>query len=477
MQNYLSYIKKIEKIAHHKKVEVFLVGGALRDLYLGRVLKDIDIVVNKRVAEMARYFADKIEASFVVLDSKRDIYRVVTDSISFDFAMMIGESIEKDLSRRDFTINAIAIPFILDDRTPYNLSDFLMKKYDNTGNNLLKMSDYIIDPYNGINDLGNKRINIVKEDVFIEDPLRLWRAIRFKSQLDFRISQNTVDFMKKNSSLAAMPAAERIKDEFVKILKSEKVAEYIKYAEDEFGMISTLIPDIIEMKATGENQHHQEDAWTHCLLVLETLEGLLLDDFYYEQIDKDKLYLLKLSALLHDIGKITTKSRKGEKIHYYGHENIGADRIVPILKQLKFSREEISFIKKIVKYHMRPMLLYIAENLTDKGRYRLFKQLGSLTPVVLIHSLADKIAAMKINQRIDEIDVYKDFIGNMLEIYYNYRSKTEDLMIRGKEIKEHLNIEEGPQIGKLLDKLIDAQAREQVKNKEEALDFLRNISD
>lgn len=476
MQESLNFIKIIEKIAYDKKLEVFLVGGALRDLYLGRTLKDVDIVVNERVAEMARYFADKIEANFVILDLKREIYRVVKDSISFDFAMMIGGSIENDLGRRDFTINAIASPLIYY-RTEYNLSDFLLKKDNNPGNTLLNISNNIIDPYNGINDLKNKKINIVKEDIFIEDPLRLWRAIRFKSQLDFRISQNTVDLMKESSNLAAMPAAERIKDEFVKILKTEKVAELIKYAEDEFEMISTLITDIVEMKVTGENQHHQEDVWTHCLLVLETLEGLLSDEFYYEKLDKKKIYLLKISALLHDIGKITTKSRKGENVHYYGHENAGADRLVSILKQLKFSSEEIGFVKNIVKYHMRPMLLYIAENLTDKGRYRLFKQLGSLTPVVLIHSLADKIAAMKINQRIDEIEVYKDFIGDMLEMYYNYRSKTENLLISGREIKECLNIEEGPQIGELLDKLIDAQAREQVKNKEEAFDFLKNISD
>ncbi len=477
MQDSLKYIKTIEKIAYDKKLEVFLVGGALRDIYLGRAFKDVDIVVNERVAKVARYFADKIDASFVVLDSKRDIYRVVKDSVSFDFAPMIGGSIESDLERRDFTINAIACPFIFNDGTPYNLSDFLLEKTDNTDYKAVDISDYIIDPYNGIDDLKNRRIDIINENVFFEDPLRLWRAIRFKSQLGFKLSQNTVNIMKENSHLAVMPAAERIREEFVKILKTAKVAKIIKYMEDEFKLISTLIPDIEEMKETGENQHHQEDAWTHCLLVLQTLEELLSDNSYYEHIDKNKLYLLKLSALLHDIGKIATKSKKNEKIDYYGHEKASAEMLIPILKGLKFSREEISFVKNIVQYHMRPMLLYIAENLTDKGRYRFFKQLESLTPVVLIHSLADKMATMKINQRVEEIELYKIFIGDMLNMYYNYRNKTENLLISGKEIKEYFNITEGPQIGKLLDRLTEAQARGQVKNKEEAFDFLKNISD
>lgn len=477
MSDCLNYLIIMQDIIHDKKIVAFLVGGLLRDLYLGREFKDVDIVVNERVAEVARYFADKIDASFVILDLKRDIYRVIKDSISFDFAPMIGGSIENDLKRRDFTINAIACPFVYDGETPYNLSDYLLGKNDNTDYKTVNIIDYIIDPYNGIEDLKNRRIDIIKENVFLEDPLRLWRAIRFKSQLGFKFSQNTINIMKESSHLAALPAAERIRDEFVKILKTAKVAEVIKYMEDEFKLLSTLIPDIEEMKETGENQHHQEDVWTHCLLVLQTLEELLSDNSYDEHIDKNKLYLLKLSALLHDIGKIAIKSKRGDKLHYYGHEKASAEMLTSILRGLKFSREELSFVKNIVRHHMRPMLLYIAENLTDKGKYRFFKQLGSLTPVVLIHSLADKMAAMKINQRVDEIEIYKIFIGDMLKRYYNYSNKTENLLISGKEIKESFNITEGPQIGKLLDRLTEAQARGQVKNKEEAFDFLKNKSD
>lgn len=478
MQDWIYYLRIIGDIVIEKKVEAFLVGGVLRDLFLGRELKDVDIVISKRVVEVARYFADEIDASFVILDQNRDIYRVVKGDLFFDFARMAGESIEQDLGRRDFTINATAFSLIIKDKSnSSNLSDFLEDMADSMDFKESNLYNNLIDPFNGIDDLRSRIIRVTREDVFLKDPLRLWRAFRFMAQLDFKLEQRTVVLMKNCNHLAAAAAKERIREEFVKILKTENTAEIISYMEKEFEFLSTLIPDLAEMKLTGENQHHQEDAWTHSLLVLKILEELISENDCNKIIDGDKKYLLKLSALLHDIGKIVTKSRKGERVHYYGHEQAGSEMAAVILKMLKYSSKEVVFVKKIIRYHMRPMLLYIAENLTDKGKYRFFKQIGSLTPLVLIHSMADKIAAMKLNKHEDEIRDYQKYIRDMLDMYYKYKSKTNDLFLSGKDIRNLLDIGEGPQIGKLLDSLTEAQAGGQVKNREEAVDFLKNISD
>ncbi|MFP4661552.1 MAG: HD domain-containing protein [Halanaerobiales bacterium] len=500
MQEWADYIQILKDIVFRKEIESYIVGGTLRDLFLVRSIMDIDISVKQRVEELARYFADKIEGSFVILDQERKIYRVDKDKLRFDFTLMNGKNIKEDLARRDFTINAIAYPVYTETKDPSVIENLLLvfSKYrgltdykkdykgiegeDGVEIPVIqimgsRLFEHIIDPFNGTSDLKHRKIRATQKDVFAEDPLRLWRAIRFKGQLDFEIEKETTMLMKKFSDLAAQPARERIREEFIKILKVENTSQLINYLEKEFGLLSTIIPSISRMKTTGENKHHSEDAWTHSLLVLEALEEIIFDKNYRKHLDNDKIYLLKMASILHDIGKIATKSHRGEKIHYFGHEKVGAEMISCLLKGLKYSREEVKFVKNIIKFHMRPMLLYIAQNLTDKGRHKFFRQAGSLTPTVLIHSLADKTATMRINQREDEIADYREYINNMLNRYYMYKDRTEELLLTGKELIELFDIPEGPEIGELINKLADAQGSGVVKTKEEALNFLKGISD
>ncbi|MFW6022175.1 MAG: CCA tRNA nucleotidyltransferase [Halanaerobiaceae bacterium] len=472
MQNYWCYLSEFLKIVTQEDIEAYLVGGFIRDLYIKKNVKDIDIVLKERVAEIARYFADINNGYFVILDDNRSIYRVIIKNISFDFVKMIGSSIEEDLSRRDFTINAIALS--LNGDMDNEVINFLQSINEMPLKDIRK-SGLLIDPYSGLGDLKNKKISIIKSNVFKEDPLRLWRAIRLKRHLSFDISIETIKTMKEDRNLAAEPAVERIREELVKIFSGDKVSSIVEYMEDCFSLLSKLIPDIIEMKKIGENQYHQEDAWSHCVLVLKMLEKYLSNEKYYKLLDEENIYLLKISALLHDIGKIKTRIIKNKKVHYYGHEYKGSEMLASTLKKLKFSNFEISYIRKVIRYHMRPMMLYIADNLTDKGRFRFFKQVGTMTPAVLIHSLADKTAGMLVNQRHEEIAVYQKFINNLLELYGEYRDRTASLYLNGREIIKELSIQEGPYIGKLLDKLTEAQAEEEVRNKEEAVKYLKNI--
>ena len=469
MPGWIDYLFTIIDIISYKNQEGFLVGGALRDIILERVSRDVDIVISERAAEIARYFADKIDASFVVLDKEREIYRVVKGNLVFDFAMMVGNDIHKDLSKRDFTINSMALPLDI----PWKrISIDCNRDGFNDGFDEV-INRYLIDPFKGIRDLRARKIRVNRNNVFIKDPLRLWRAVRFSGELNFSIENQTINIMKRDSLLADRPAPERIREELMKIFTLRKTVDILRNMEEEFRFLSCIIPEINEMKKAGQNKYHQENAWEHSLLVLDRVEELIHDKKYSKLVEEKEEVLLKLAALLHDIGKVKTKSIKNGEVHYYGHELKGAEMLGLILKNLKFKRSEISFIRGLVKYHMRPMNLYTAEKLTEKGKYRFFQQADVLVPLVLIHSLADKTAAMKVNERSAEITEYQDFVDKLLSLYKIYKKRTENLFISGKDIIDILKLEEGPYIGQLLDKISLAQGRGEIKSRDEAIAFLK----
>ncbi|MFW5981838.1 MAG: HD domain-containing protein [Halanaerobiaceae bacterium] len=462
MKDITGYLQDLNKIAQDRSSDLFIVGGVLRDLYLGRKIKDIDIVLNKRVEEIARFFADKNEGSIFSLDEDREIYRVVISGFIFDFARLAGENIIEDLKGRDFTINALACPI-------GNLNYITEKDFE-----FISIEKKLIDPLNSLNDLSKGIIRITNKGVFKADPLRMWRALRLKAQLSYEFSPETIKQIKRDKHLAVNSAAERVKAELIQLFAAENISGFIKYIEEEFELFSILIPEISEMKKTGENQHHQENAWEHCLQVLSMLEDILKEEEYRKLVAEKEIPLIKLTALLHDIGKIASRTVKNDKVHYYGHEQKGAEILIPILKKLKFSRKEIGFITTLVRNHMRPMLLYIADNLTNKGRFRFFNKVSNLTPLVLLHSLADKLAAMKVNQREEEMEIYREFINDLLDLYEKYKSNTATLYLSGEEIIEYFSLEEGPLVGKALEKLREAQGSGKVKDKESAITYLNN---
>lgn len=451
-------LKILAELVKEEKLEAYLVGGALRDIFLGKNNVDLDIVLRKRVAEIARYFAEKIKGSFVTLDDKHKIYRVIGKDIFFDFTAMKGDCILEDLSRRDFTINAMAFPICSGD----NFSGFL---------DLQK----VIDPLGGLRDLKDKKIRVTNERVFIDDPLRLWRAFRFATE-GFVIEEKTRELISENSMLAGQVARERIKEELMKILQKKDSAKIIREMEEE-GLFSSIIPEIKQMKETGENKYHHEDAWNHSLQVLNALEEILEDGRYNKYVAIEQHPLLKFTALLHDIGKINSRIVRGGQVHYYGHENAGVKILKPILKGLRFSGKEVSFVCGVVRFHMRPFYLYTAEKLSKKGILRFFRQGDALVPAILIHSLADKLANMRSNKRSAEIPLYIAFIDELFTKYEDFLERTELLYLNGRDIIAITGLPEGPRIGELLNELIIAQANGEVNNRNEAIAYIKSISD
>jgi poly(A) polymerase len=192
---------EVKSLLADVKGQVYFVGGVLRDHFLNRDLADIDLVVEGPTRAIARRFADEINGSFVVLDNARAIYRVVTSDLVYDFSALAGASIEEDLSRRDFTINTLALNI--------NQAEHPKEK--------------LIDPYGGLNDISQGKLRAVTDKSFVDDPLRILRAVRFKAQLDFAITASTEQLILPEVKNLEQVANERSREELVKIFSHDNI--------------------------------------------------------------------------------------------------------------------------------------------------------------------------------------------------------------------------------------------------------------
>ena len=333
--NIPSDVSRITETLQKAGFEAFLVGGCVRDLLRGEKPKDWDVTTNANPEQIVSlfpktFYENKFGTVSVVNESAvadedetlKNIeitpYRMEAkysdkrhpDSVSFT------NNIENDLKRRDFTINAMALNVV---------------------------SGEIIDLFDGQKDLKNKLIKAVGNpmDRFSEDALRMIRAVRFATELNFKIEKNTAEAIKNKAGLLDKIAKERIRDEFIKIIMSanpERGMEVLR----ETGLLKFIMPEIEEGFDIEQNKDHIYDVWTHSIKALK------------HSADKNFPLNIRLAALLHDIGK--PKSRRWDEnkkdYTFYGHDVIGQKMSVRILARLKFSIKDIDIISKLVRYHL-----------------------------------------------------------------------------------------------------------------------------
>ncbi|MGM0470715.1 MAG: CCA tRNA nucleotidyltransferase [Bacillota bacterium] len=450
-------LQKLSDIVAQLEIQCFVVGGAVRDYLLQTELKDIDLVMQKDVEQVARKFADQLSGSFVELDAERKIYRVVDDGFNYDFAPLTNNSIKSDLLRREFTINALGC----------GLDVFKLQNRDEILANL-------IDPTGGLEDLKQGVIRAVSSDVFSADPLRVLRAVRFRAELDFEITTPTEELIQESVSKIDKVARERIQVELMKLLATTKAAENVEYLEEQFLLLSVLIPEVDKMKKAGRCKYHQEDLWTHSLFTLKQLENLLTKEFWQQEIEEDMLSALKLAALFHDIGKLETETKVNGEIHFYNHHQVGANYITPVLRKLSLSRQQISYIRTLIRYHMRPLFLYNANNLTIKGKYRFFLAVDDLVGDVVVLAAADMLATCILNDQITEIDDTLTFFQQLLREVKELAKRTAEDLIDGSTVMEELGIEEGKKVGRVLKAVKEAQAEGLVNSHQEAIEYIKS---
>jgi len=314
----------------------YIVGGSIRDIILGRSPFDYDIAVFGNPEKFAKKIAVKKSDHIIELGKKdHKIIRVISDNKIFDISSANGQTIEDDLLKRDFTINAMA----------YSLS-----------------SGKIIDCTGGMKDIADKKIRMVSNTAFEKDPVRLIRAY-----------------------------GERIRSEFLRILQTPESHHFISQMADT-GLLFAIFPELGKLKGCIQNRFHQYDVFEHTMKAFYHLENILNNKITHS-IDENTASLLKFAILLHDTGKPLVKKTDNEgNVRFYGHSKKGAEITKEISSRLKLSTKEKYFVDFIIRNHIDPLHLFIAKSkgtLTNKGITRFFIKCGDNTPYLLLHSIAD----------------------------------------------------------------------------------------
>ncbi len=451
---------------------LWLVGGFLRDTLLNRPTADVDLAVSGNAKRLADRFAAAFGKRSFPLDEERGTYRVVVEregrAVDFDFSKLQGETIEEDLSRRDFTINALALPL---EAWPVG---------PRSG---------IIDPFGGKRDLAGRRVALTQGRVLAEDPLRLLRAFRIAAELNFAVAPATLKGIKAKRKLIRKSAPERVRDEIFKTLATPRAAEAFR-ALDRAGLLTLLFPEGEPMRRTGKTYYGPGGVLGHSIAAVGALEEMLgrLPDHFpkfhrplaghlHEPVSgHPRFVLLKLAELLHDVGKPATAKVEGGKLHFYGHDAVGARMSRAIASRLRLSSAEGRSLSRMVGAHMRPGNLGHQPVLTDRAVYRFFRDLEKDAVSMLIVSLADHFTYLSERVKRAKKDPVFLTIRKMLGTFFLKREVVHPpKVIDGTVLMKALHIKPGPEVGRLLDEIREAQATGKVTTRNEALTLAKKL--
>jgi tRNA nucleotidyltransferase (CCA-adding enzyme) len=454
--------------------EAFIVGGCVRDLIVDRIPKDWDVATNAKPEEVQKYFPDSFyENEFGTVGVKvepfikngntqkeHDVIEVTTYRIESKYSdkrrpdkVEFAKTLEEDLSRRDFTINAIAL----------RITNFTK----------LRIEDFeTIDPYDGRKDIEKKIICAVgnAHERFDEDALRMMRAIRFASTLNgnskseilnpkqiqnskseknlWKIEPKTLEAIKKYASNLKFIALERIKTELTEIILSNNPAEGIDLLH-ETGLLEYIIPELEKGVGIAQNRHHIYTIYKHSILSLEHCPSPKLE--------------VRLAALLHDIAKPQTKKGEGEFATFYNHDHVGSKVAAKILERLRFSRETIEKVKLLVDNHM---FYYNPEEVGESSVRRLIQKVG-------LENMKDLIAvriADRLGSGTPKAKPYKlRHLEYMIDKLSHDAVSVKMLKINGNDLMTDLQLKPGPKIGAILDVLLSEVIEDASQNNRENL--------
>lgn len=476
----------VRDLASAHSVRLWLVGGAVRDLLLDRPVHDWDFAVDDGAMELARAVADSLDGYFFPLDDERGTARVVLkagprSATDLDFARLRGKTLASDLARRDFTINAMAV--------------------DESGQ--------LVDPLGGRADLEEGGIRGTSRTVFKDDPVRLLRAVRLERELGFRMEHVTESWVRADAALLAGAAAERVRDELARGLSVPAAAPFIQRLA-QLDVLNHVLPEVAQLHGVEQSLPHRFDVWRHTLRVLDTVDGVVaavtgeplpagsdalaeipaiawgtltrrMGQFagflrshlaFTVSAGRDRLLLLRLGALFHDIGKPHTQTEDDETcVHFYGHEGRGGQDAAARMRKLRFSGSEVSWVGRMVAAHLRPAQLAREDRVTRRAVYRYFRDIGDAGVDAVLLGLADHLATWGPNLKEGRWARCLDVAERLLFHYFEHPQEILDpqLPVDGNDLMEALDLGPGPEIGRLLELLREAAAVGEIDTREDAI--------
>ena len=471
--------------------EIYLVGGAVRDMLRNRLSDDLDFALPANGISLARRVANALHADFMVLDAERDTGRVIftgsDGSRTFlDFATYRnGLTLEADLRSRDFTMNAIA----------YDLH-----------------AGTIIDPLNGATDLRAKIIRACSPTALQDDPIRILRAIRQAAAFDLKIELGTREAMKAAARLLPNISPERQRDEIFKILNGSKPDASLR-ALEVLGVFPHLLPELSAMRGVTQSLPHIYDVWEHTLSVLRHLEGILtalrvgysaeetndmltglltlrLGRFrekfaahFAESLNADRSVhaVLFFAALYHDVEKPATRTvDEAGQIRFFNHDVKGAEFAAHRARTFNLSNDEVERIKKIILHHMR--FHFFTFRIEDdhqgpsrKTIYRFFRDAGEAGVDLVLLGLADLRGMHDHTLTQENWAAALDVARILLENYWEKREQTIAplRLLDGNDLMHELNLQPGRLIGQLLEAIREGQAIGKIETREQAIELAR----
>jgi len=456
-------IEVLEKIEANG-FEPYIVGGCVRDLIMDRIPKDWDITTSAKPEEIQKIFPDSFyENDFGTVgvkvprfisngpDREYDIVEVTTFRIESKYsdkrrpdAVKFAETLEEDLGRRDFSMNAIAL------RINNQSSAFLLRAKTRNSSKPSFSNFEIVDLFNGQRNIKEKIIRTVgnPHERFDEDALRMMRAVRFHAELGFAIEKNTLVAVKKYAFQMKHIAQERIKEELTCIILSENPAEGIDMLH-KTGLLDFVIPELEKGVGVRQNRHHIYTIYKHSLLSLKYCPSQKLE--------------VRLAALLHDIAKPQTKRGEGEFATFYNHDHVGARVAKNILERLHFSNE---VIKKVILLIDNHMFYYNPDEVTESSVRRLIQKVG----LENMKDLMDVRIADRLGSGVPKAKPYKlRHLEYVIEKVSTDAVSVKMLKINGSDLMKELKLKPGPKIGAILDVLLSEVIEDASKNKKETL--------
>jgi len=459
--------------------EIFLVGGAVRDLLIGNVPTELDLLIHGNAFELARELADSADSKVIEVDSQyQRVYRVPLPGGGVD-VIQLNQPLNDNLGLRDFTINSMAVP--LGNIINKGLTSITIKE--------------ILDPLSGQQDLQGGVLRITNESAFSDDPIRVIRAARFIGQLGFEVEPATVRALAAINFKSDMVSSDRLSRELVLLFQSEHYLEALEFLAST-GILAELFPYLKECMTQDQSSPHIFNVYDHQLEAARYLEQIIRDGFVLEtsrsqvmarNLDLDNLLekfipseyslaSLRMAVLLHDVGKASTANLVDGKWRFFDHPSVGANILKAHLIDCRFSGDFVQATTLLVENHMRlGQLIELGDQVSKRAIFRLHRDLEDSIGALALLYLSDTLAT-DIGNHSAESFVIK--LTRLLAIV-NWQPPdiTQQLnsWMNGKIIMKQLDIGPGPEVGQIIESLELATVDGLIKSEEDARKFISDI--